>query len=112
MVYSNIFGQDCRAYSVLAWDIFYSCGINIVSTKTSKPSALQRLLDSQQISLGDIVAFGDDIPDVGMLEACGVSIAVANAVPEVKAVANYQTASNDDDGIAIVLEQMLAAMQK
>ena len=56
-------------------------------------------------------AIGDDIPDMDMLRECGISIAVANAVAEVKAVSNYQTASNDDDGVAMVLEQILSDIQ-
>lgn len=56
-----------------------------------------------------MLAFGDDVPDVDLLEACGMPVAMANCAPEVRAVANYITASNDEDGVAIVLERMLAA---
>jgi hydroxymethylpyrimidine pyrophosphatase-like HAD family hydrolase len=35
---------------------------------------------------------------------------MANAFPEVKAVCKYQTASNDEDGVALVLEKMLSAI--
>ncbi len=86
--------------------------LNIISVRASKPGALRQLLHSQEISLANVVAFGDDIPDVDMLTACGISIAVANSVSEVIAVAKYHTASNDDDGVAIVLERMLKAMEK
>jgi len=55
--------------------------LNITSARASKPETLRRLLDSRQISLSDVAAIGDDIPDVGMLIACGISVAVANAVP-------------------------------
>jgi len=86
--------------------------LNITSARASKPETLRRLLDSRQISLSDVVAIGDDIPDVAMLVACGISIAVANAVPEVMAAAKYQTASNNDDGVAIVLERILRVAEK
>ena len=81
--------------------------LNIISINASKPEALRKLLGSQKLSLDNVVAFGDDIPDVGLLTACGIPIAVANAVPEVMAVARYTTASNDDDGVAVALEIML-----
>jgi hypothetical protein len=42
-----------------------------------------------------------------MLKECGISIAVANATPTVKATARYETASNDEDGVAIALEQLI-----
>jgi len=86
--------------------------LNITSARASKPETLRRLLDSRQISLSDVAAIGDDIPDVGMLIACGISVAVANAVPEVMYAAKYQTASNDNDGVAIVLERILKAAEK
>ena len=85
--------------------------LNIISTRASKPDALRQLLQSKQIPLSNVVAFGDDVPDIGMLAACGIPVAVANAIPEVIAVADYQTASNDDDGVAVVLERILDILE-
>jgi 3-deoxy-D-manno-octulosonate 8-phosphate phosphatase KdsC-like HAD superfamily phosphatase len=42
-----------------------------------------------------------------MLKECGTSVAMANAFSEVKSVCTYHTASNDEDGVAQVLEEML-----
>ncbi len=81
--------------------------LNITSKAATKPDTLRRLLASQNISLDNVIAFGDDIPDVAMLAVCGIPIAVANAVPEVKAITEYCTASNDEDGIALALETIL-----
>jgi len=81
--------------------------LNITSVDASKPASMCILLASRGISMDSVIAFGDDTPDIGMLRACGIAVAVANAIPEVKAVADYCTASNDDDGVAIVLEKML-----
>ncbi len=80
--------------------------LNITSKKATKPDTLHRLLVSRQLSLDNVIAFGDDIPDVDLMKACGIPIAVANAVPEVKAVTEYCTASNDEDGVALALEKM------
>ena len=85
--------------------------LNITSINASKPESMRRLLASRNIPLDSVVAFGDDTPDIGMLTACGIAVAVGNAIPEVKAVADYCTASNDDDGVAIVLEKMLEEIQ-
>jgi len=81
----------------------------VLSGRTSKSAALRRLLRSRGIPLADVLAFGDDIPDIDMLTSCGTAVAVANAVPEVQAVCEYATAGNDDDGVAVVLERMLEA---
>jgi Cof subfamily protein (haloacid dehalogenase superfamily) len=80
--------------------------INVVNNSTSKLTALRALLGSHAISLNGVIAFGDDIPDLDLLQACGIPVAMANAFPEIKAVCVYHTASNDEDGVAIVLEQM------
>lgn len=81
--------------------------LNITNRKATKPEALRKILGSQQDRLENVIAFGDDLPDLDMLQVCGISIAVSNAIPEVKSTARYHTASNDDDGVAIALEQML-----
>jgi Cof subfamily protein (haloacid dehalogenase superfamily) len=81
--------------------------LNITSKTATKPGTLKKLLDSRQIPLENVLAFGDDIPDIGLLSACGIPVAVANAAPEVKACARYCTAANDEDGVAVVLEKLL-----
>lgn len=57
------------------------------------------------ISLSDIVSFGDDINDMEMLQICGMGVAVSNAVTEVIAVADSITLSNDEDGVADWIEK-------
>ncbi|MEY8565590.1 HAD family hydrolase [Corynebacteriaceae bacterium 7-707] len=52
-----------------------------------------------------VVAFGDMPNDVAMLRWAGLGVAMGNAVDEVTAVADHRTSSNDDDGVAEVLER-------
>ena len=82
--------------------------LHIVNSRTSKLAALGQLLNSKAIPLGNVIAFGDDLPDLELLQACGIPVAMANAFPEIKAACAYQTAGNDEDGVAAVLEKMLA----
>jgi Cof subfamily protein (haloacid dehalogenase superfamily) len=82
--------------------------LNVTAKTATKPRALKSLLTPHGISLDDVMAIGDDLPDLEMLQACGISMAMANAFPEIKAVCDYNTCSNDEDGVAIVLEKMLA----
>jgi Cof subfamily protein (haloacid dehalogenase superfamily) len=81
--------------------------LNVTAKTATKPNALRKLLEPQGIFLSYVLAFGDDLPDLDMLKECGISVAMANAFPEVKAVCKCETASNDEDGVAIVLETML-----
>ena len=66
----------------------------------SKVQAIRELVKILNISLSDIVAFGDDKNDMEMLKICGIGVAVANAVSDVKEVADSITLSNDEDGVA------------
>lgn len=84
----------------------------ITIKNASKSEAIRKLLAPNSISLAEVLAFGDDLPDLDMLKAYGTSVAMANAFPEVKAVCKYETASNDEDGVAIVLEKMLEQLEQ
>ena len=78
----------------------------IVSAGVSKVSALGSLLADWGLTLHDAVAFGDHLPDLDMIAACGLGVAMGNAVPEVKEAADIITSSCDEDGIAEVLERL------
>ena len=54
----------------------------------------------------DLLAFGDAPNDLEMLRSAAWGVAMGNAHPDVVAVADEQTASNDDDGVAVVLERL------
>lgn len=84
--------------------------LNIVSLQASKSRTLGKLLSSKGLDSERVVAFGDDLPDIDLLTACGFSFSMANAAPEVHAAAKYRTGSNDEDGVSIVLEEMLRSI--
>ena len=72
---------------------------------SDKATALQILTKHLCMDLCDVIAFGDDCNDLGMLKLAGTSVAVANAIDEVRAVADHVTDSNDEDGVAAYLER-------
>ncbi|MBQ8508477.1 MAG: HAD family hydrolase [Clostridia bacterium] len=74
---------------------------------SDKETALKILADHIGIDMIDIIAFGDDTNDLGMLKLAGTSVAVSNAIDEVKAVADYITDNNDRDGVAKFLEKAI-----
>lgn len=79
------------------------------SGNSDKETALKMLVEHIGIDLSDVVAFGDDINDLGMLKLAGTAVAVSNAIDEVKAVADHITESNDQDGVAKFLERTILA---
>ena len=81
--------------------------IEIMPFGVSKATALDRIAEQRGGTADDVVAFGDMPNDVEMLTWAGHGVAMANAHPDAKAAANEVTASNDDDGIALVLEREL-----
>ena len=66
------------------------------------------LCDHLGIDRTDTVAFGDGANDVEMLAWAGDSYAMANAVPLALAAARHRAPSNVEDGVAQVVEQLLA----
>ena len=82
--------------------------LNVTMQNATKPLAMERLIASRGLTLGDVLAFGDDIPDLDMLTACGTGIAMANACDEVLTATPWCTASNDEDGVALAWEKLLA----
>ncbi|MDA0232021.1 MAG: HAD family hydrolase [Chloroflexi bacterium] len=84
--------------------------INVHSGRATKSGAMAALIEPTGVRLSEVISFGDDLPDVDLMMNTGWPVAVENAIPEVKAAARFHTASNDDDGVAIVLESLLAAV--
>ena len=83
--------------------------LNIVTIEASKSATLGRLLAPHGISLDEVLAFGDDMPDVDLLTACGTAVAMGNCVPAIRKLTEFCTVGNDEDGVAVVLEAMLDA---
>ena len=84
--------------------------LNVTPSTASKSLAIANLLKSADIPLADVLSFGDDLVDIDLISECGWTVAVDNAIPEIKKIAKYHTASNDNNGVAIVLEQLVFAL--
>ena len=87
----------------------YSDGwfLTILHPEGDKAHALQKVADYINRDTHDITVFGDSINDIGMFKLAGTSVAVSNALDEVKAVADVVLPhSNDEDGVARYLENM------
>ena len=82
--------------------------VEISAAGVSKAAALAELCAELGVSPDEVVAFGDYPNDLPMLEWAGHAVAVANAHPNVLAAADEVTASNADDGVAVVLERLAA----
>jgi len=84
--------------------------MQVTAPEATKAAALSALLAKRDIDAARVAAFGDDTTDIGMLSLVGYSFAMGNARDEVKAAARHVTASNDDDGIAVALGDVLGLL--
>ncbi|MFP4015894.1 MAG: HAD family hydrolase [Halanaerobiales bacterium] len=77
----------------------------IMHINVSKKNAVSYLLDKYGGSFENTICFGDDFNDIEMFKACGISVAMGNAVSELKGVATNITETNDRDGVASFLNE-------
>lgn len=91
---------DSQHFSDGSWYKFTKSGI-------TKERAILAVCEACHADVSDIIAFGDDHADIGMLEICGTGVAMGNAVQEVKDIADAITLSNEEDGAAVYLERRL-----
>ena len=86
--------------------------ITFVSHKEAvKSKATAALAEHWGIKASEIVAFGDDLIDIDILEWSGVGVAMGNALGEVKAVADYICDTNENDGVAKWIEENVLVLQ-
>jgi Cof subfamily protein (haloacid dehalogenase superfamily) len=81
--------------------------LEIFHATCSKGEALRHLCARLGLSMAEVVAVGDNYNDREMLEEAGLGVAMANAEPEIIAIADRTTRSNDDDGIAALVDDLL-----
>lgn len=82
--------------------------IEIMPKECSKYEAIKILSNFLSIDNDSIIAFGDGINDIDMVEKCGIGVAIKNALPEVKAVANKITQYDyNQDGVIKFLKGFL-----
>jgi Cof subfamily protein (haloacid dehalogenase superfamily) len=80
--------------------------VEMSAAGVNKAAALAEVCDERGIAADDVIAFGDYLNDLPMLAWAGRAVAVANAHPDVIDAADEVTASNDEDGVAVVLERL------
>ena len=82
--------------------------LEISASGVDKGAGLSRLCAWLDAGPGDVIAFGDMPNDLALLGYAGRAVAVANAHPDVLELADECAPGNDQDGVAVVLERLLA----
>ncbi len=81
--------------------------INVLAPRVSKGVALEALASHLGIALTEVMAIGDGANDITLLSRAGLAVAMGNAAPEVKAVADYVTLDVGHNGVAAAIEKFL-----
>lgn len=102
---------EVRALGLAGFEATHSRApfVEVLGVGVSKAAALERLCARRGLARHEVLALGDGPNDLPMLAWAGRAVAPATAHPEVLAAVREVTASNDEDGVAQVLEALVAA---
>ena len=81
--------------------------IEILNKASHKGNGVKRLAELYGIKKEEIICVGDSGNDRQMIEYAGLGIAMGNAVEEIKQIADYVTRSNQEHGVAHVIEKFI-----
>ena len=88
----------------IALEYFYT---EITSKNVDKWNALEMLIEMLNITKDEVITIGDNANDVKMIQNAGLGVAMGESAPYIKEQANIVTESNDNDGVAKILQQYL-----
>jgi len=86
--------------------------VEVMKKSTNKRSGLEKIAEQLQIKPQDIICIGDSGNDRQMIEYAGLGVAMGNAFPEIKKIADYVTFTNEDNGVAHVIDKFILNQRK
>lgn len=86
--------------------------VEVNSIDAQKGIALLQYAENKNILPEEIMAIGDNLNDYSMIKDAGVGVAMANAIPAIKEIAQIETDSNSNDGVAQIIEKTIVENQK
>jgi hypothetical protein len=105
-VYRQMQAEFARRLQVVRTEKYF---LDIFNLGVSKGEALQNLAALLDVEQKNVVAVGDNHNDLEMLRYAGLGVAMDGADALVKQNADYITAGNDEDGIALLIKKILAS---
>lgn len=101
------FQQKYRAYEDLTVSASSTSNIEINAAGISKKQALLKLAERFSIQPEEVLAIGDSLNDLEMIQWAGIGVAMGNAETPVKEAADFVTGSNQNDGVALAINQFV-----
>lgn len=81
--------------------------VEVYPAGVCKENAMEELAKMLSIPLSEVIAIGDDRVDMGMILKAGLGVAMANGDESLKDAADFVTLSNDEDGVAHMIEKFI-----
>ncbi|WP_163191920.1 sugar-phosphatase [Clostridium thermarum] len=104
LVYSKLPKELFTKFSIMRSAPIFLEFLNPEANKGLGLSVLSKVLG---INKDEVIAVGDAGNDIAMIKYAGLGVAMGNAFPEVKEIADYVTVTNDEDGVAEVIEKFI-----
>jgi HAD superfamily hydrolase (TIGR01484 family) len=97
---------DVNIYKIPSWTPGMM-SLDITAKEASKLHGIVEVAKLLNIQTHEMIGVGDGYNDFPLLMACGLKIAMGNAVPELKAIADFVAPSVEEDGVATVIEKFI-----
>lgn len=81
--------------------------VEVMKKNSSKRSGIEKLSRELKIKPKEIICIGDSGNDKQMIEYAGLGVAMGNAFPEIKEIADYVTYTNEENGVAHVIDKFI-----
>ena len=104
----NIYDKLTQFHSTLQVVLSSDYWVDVMSPSINKGEAVKSVQRAMNFKPEECAAFGDYLNDCEMLQAVGYGFAMANAHPDVKRVAKFETSSNDEAGVIAGIRRLIA----
>ncbi len=81
--------------------------VEVMKKDSSKRSGIEKIAEEFKIKPHEVICIGDSGNDEQMIEYAGLGVAMGNAFPEIKEIADYVTYSNEENGVAHVIDKFI-----
>ncbi|WP_250277326.1 Cof-type HAD-IIB family hydrolase [[Clostridium] colinum] len=81
--------------------------LEFMNKEVDKSKSILRLCEKLNINIEDTIAIGDSYNDISMIETAGLGVAMGNAIEEIKKIADFITDTNENDGVAKVVNKYI-----
>ncbi|OGG24320.1 hypothetical protein A3A79_04005 [Candidatus Gottesmanbacteria bacterium RIFCSPLOWO2_01_FULL_43_11b] len=98
---------NIEAHKMFSWEDKNYFSIEVTSDQATKLHGIVEITKILKITKEEIIGVGDSYNDFPLLMASGLKIAMGNAVPELKEIADFIAPSVDEDGVATIIEKFV-----